>query len=191
MRYDESLTRDKLIEIFEQQVREERNPKVFGEKYQLVPAAHHPYVEFRCIDENEELPKELQGTFTDHLTAVKVVTEYLKGRNRTVALRPLPPKEGVRMTVSNKKLDRIAEHKARMLAEFQEQLTGVRVFGDWVIKRRAGYSLYGVSKNGQTPRELEGWYTSFAAAEQAIREYEERKDSPKGPLPAKQVSGGN
>ena len=78
------------------------------------------------------------------------------------------------MTIT-KKLDRIAEHKARILQEFEENQTGVRKIGDWVIRRKAGYSLYRVSKNGQPPKELDMDFTSFSIAEKAIREYEAKR----------------
>lgn len=80
------------------------------------------------------------------------------------------------MTIT-KKLDRLAEHKARLLQEFEENQTGVRKIGDWVIRRRAGYSLYRVTHRGQTPKELDMDFTSFSVAEAAIREYEAKRGS--------------
>ena len=74
-----------------------------------------------------------------------------------------------------RQIERAMEIKARMLAEFEEQISGVKRHGEGVIRRRPGYNLYSVTHQGQTPKELSGWYTSFTAAEQAILEYEKKK----------------
>lgn len=71
--------------------------------------------------------------------------------------------------------ERTLEHKARMLAEFEEEQSGVRRVGDWLITRKAGYSLYQVSHKGRTPKELDQLYTSFVKAEEAIDEYQKNK----------------
>ena len=80
MRYhDESITRDKLLQIFEQQVVEEKEPKVIGD-YMIVPSHPHPFLEVRPVDETKELPKALQGKFTDIITLTKILLDYSKGQ---------------------------------------------------------------------------------------------------------------
>lgn len=78
---DANTTRAAILEIFEQQVRDEKQPRIIG-GYMIVPSSPHPFVEVRPIDEGKELPKALEGKFTDILTVTKIINNYIEGQKQ-------------------------------------------------------------------------------------------------------------
>ena len=89
---------------------------------------------------------------------------------------------GIREIEVSADIGSIMEKKAKMLQEMQEQETGIkRVFFtapktgkqvEYIIRQKKPYNLFTVeSVVGRLPDDLSGAYTSFTAAETAIKSY--------------------
>lgn len=89
---------------------------------------------------------------------------------------------GIREIEVSADIGSIMEKKAKMLQEMQEQETGIkRVFFtapktgkqvEYIIRQKKPYNLFTVeSVVGRLADDLSGSYTSFTAAETAIRNY--------------------